>query len=945
MSINCQICCETKTLNKKNKEVACVSCDFKVCNACQQTYAAPTCMNCRAEFELAYLERQTSKTFIQKVIIPLQIRQVMQQEKNLIDATMPYIEWLKESEEHQKALRKGVYFQLREKPAIVFASTRITNCANINCRGTISVTGTCSMCKRLYCPTCLEQCDSLEAHTCNKDTLESIRAIQMETRNCPNCATNIFRSQGCSHMHCTHCGAHFDWDTNQILTNSTNHHYRNLANLMNRGDNIGYCAQVFEDPRIPRDLLESHAPPDILYALYDVPKMIHTYCVGENNPQKARTLYNDRNTELRVRYITGKISEQQWTKLVYQNHKQMKLTELYGGVFSIYFNAIDEIQSFINETQPADFTAISAQISTIIEQCNKCFASIYEEYKTPTTTLFVINDGVNTLPMQTLKPASKNHIKTEHHNSAVELRDYQIAHYEKLVRILNTSYFAIDLSPLGSGKTYTASYLAQQSAQYKHAIIVAPASLKPKWEQVFNGSALESAYILSYNDLVGKKYIQPKCGLVYRNDYTKPQQIRAGEFRGQERIIEVVEMFPTDLLVKLAAENTLLVIDEIQHIKNETSAQTAAARELILAIKSANEAGAHSHAILMSGSPIDTDQQAVTFFRNTGIQKSRELLTINPHTGVKTQTGYLEIVNFCRTLDPRHSVNTDLSSQDSVDWYYPVLLRLFTGPIKQHLSAAMPMPPTDNTVYPRNLICRLEDPDVERAYVSAIKDLVALASSRDKNRHIAIIQSMLIIESCKVHVFIKLAKQKLAEHPNNKVVLALNYADSIQEISEQLAEYAPLILNGKVTPAARHAAIDKFQQPDAQHRLIIANQQVICAGIDLDDKHGGFPRTCICSPNYSSINLYQLSRRFSRSTDSKSDAYLDVLYLTTGSDSTNGRELHVLTRLQTKGGVMKNVAIEQADAGVIFPCDYPTVHLDPNRYVDNLAQALGSLSI
>ena len=94
------------------------------------------------------------------------------------------------------------------------------------------------------------------------------------------------------------------------------------------------------------------------------------------------------------------------------------------------------------------------------------------------------------------------------------------------------------------------------------------------------------------------------------------------------------------------------------------------------------------------------------------------------------------------------------------------------------------------------------------------------------------------------------------------------------------------------------------------------NVSVISTGIDLDDKHGSFPRVCFVSPNYNTINIYQLGHRFLRGLDTKSDTNIFMVY------SKNQMERQIIESLMKKGNVMKNVTIEQSDAGVIFPCDY-----------------------
>ena len=128
---------------------------------------------------------------------------------------------------------------------------------------------------------------------------------------------------------------------------------------------------------------------------------------------------------------------------------------------------------------------------------------------------------------------------------------------------------------------------------------------------------------------------------------------------------------------------------------------------------------------------------------------------------------------------------------------------------------------------------------------------------------------------------------------------------------------AVLVLDGRVAKEARARVIDMFQQPDLERRLLIGNMHVCSTGIDLDDKHGAFPRLCIASPNYSTITIHQLGHRFLR-LDTKGSSEVRMFYIR------EARELPVLTALAKKGGVMKDTTEEQVKGGVLFPCDYPS---------------------
>jgi hypothetical protein len=148
------------------------------------------------------------------------------------------------------------------------------------------------------------------------------------------------------------------------------------------------------------------------------------------------------------------------------------------------------------------------------------------------------------------------------------------------------------------------------------------------------------------------------------------------------------------------------------------------------------------------------------------------------------------------------------------------------------------------------------------------------------------------------------------------VVLAVNFLDTLGDLQTLLAEYNPLVFDGSKTIKQRTAMLAKFQAPTAEHRVLLGNTSVLSSGIDLDDKDGRFPRVCYVSPNFKTIDIYQLGHRFKRGLDTRSSTDIYMVY------SDNRSERHVIEALSHKGEIMKRVTEEQSEAGVVFPCDY-----------------------
>ncbi len=499
----------------------------------------------------------------------------------------------------------------------------------------------------------------------------------------------------------------------------------------------------------------------------------------------------------------------------------------------------------------------------------------------------------------------------------IELQPQQEAHVSRLTKVLAEHKCAMDLSVMGAGKTYTTSYLSLlPEFGFSKVIVVCPVSVQPKWNSMGSKHGVPVTKCISYHCLRAAKGRQPAHGLLHRFD--RPVQI-------QGRSVNKVTFEPTEEFLRAAHEGVLLVIDEFQHLKN-ISAQFEAARSLVRAVKSSTK----SRCLLLSGSPFDRTEHSVALLKTLGIMLADELTVYDRSTRTASWTGAREVVNGCSAIDKG-------ATQRVVDsWRFcsPVQMvyQLFQQVVKPALQSNMPQPVIDHHVSKYNAFYSMEPPDMLpdlTAGIEALKRVVGYDSAKNSvdfatsgvtNAMGALTTALCSIERAKVPTMIVVARKHLQTRPQSKLVLCVNYKDSVNEMREGLAEFSPLVLDGRVPKEQRACVIDEFQKPDLERRLLIGNMHVCSTGIDLDDKHGAFPRLCIVSPNYSTLTIHQLGHRFLR-LDTKGSSEVQMFYIEQAT------ELPVLTALAKKGGVMKDTTEDQVVAGVLFPCDYPSKHL------------------
>ncbi len=529
---------------------------------------------------------------------------------------------------------------------------------------------------------------------------------------------------------------------------------------------------------------------------------------------------------------------------------------------------------------------------------------------------------------------------TERPPETITLMPHQILHFDRLKEILKRSPVCQDLSMAGSGKTFTsAKMFFDPDFQFKHLVVICPVSVQPKWVEMQKKYGVNIVEVISYCSVRSLKCKQPKHGLLFRRDY---KTMTENDF-GRHVEVDHVEFIPTDKFKKLVEEGLLLIIDEIQNIKNVTSqfvsCQTMIryiSRDFDAFIKTGSEKQGKSRIILLSGSPIDNRKQVITMLRAMNIMKSDMLTSYNPIAGRISWKGMQEIMNYItdnNLLKPdqinhhiynhfRRLIDAQYArSQDLVGLVYD----LYQNVIKKHIASEMPLfkSGSDVTLNKRNYIYNLNDPEMSTLLRKGVNSLRTVTGGDDTRAEIrdlddlhAVISALTMIETAKISTFIRISRTILTGNPMAKVVICVNYTATIEDIAAGLAEYTPLVLNGSMNAKQRGEVIDKFQAHTTESRVLLCNVYVASTGIDLDDKHGDMPRHVLISPNYSTITLYQLSHRFKRA-DTKSASHIHMVFCKPAIEKA------ILDSLSRKSDVMKQTTEEQAAFGVVFPGDYP----------------------
>ena len=266
---DCQICYLKFTKNSKRKRILCANCGLRFCLQCLRESSKFSgneikCPQCACVFDKAFLETSTSRSFMESVyrykrenflfdeqmkytgvsaqfVDSMKRKRALGQEINdcyrIIDAERDRIRDIHAKLELENSFFYGKLTDDRNKE-----KTERRVCIDADCNGllrplesTAAAFGdndsdsllVCTSCDKNVCATCMQCVSSGEfagKHQCAAEDVESLKLIERECKNCPNCAVKIAFVDGCSQMFCTQCYAAFDWKTLTLIRSGSYFH-------------------------------------------------------------------------------------------------------------------------------------------------------------------------------------------------------------------------------------------------------------------------------------------------------------------------------------------------------------------------------------------------------------------------------------------------------------------------------------------------------------------------------------------------------------------------------------------------------------------------------------------------------------------------------------------------------------------------------------------------
>lgn len=401
MATICSICCENYN-NTSRKIVRCPYCEHESCTSCVKRFilestSEPHCMTCRHEWSIDFIDESLNKMFRITSLKKHREQILFEKEVALLPTTQIIVERRRRCDEIKqqcadlagkkleidKEIQKlnRTYYDLLYKKGPEERREFTKSCPAQDCRGFLSTQWKCGLCGCSVCPDCHEVIQGQKSeHKCDPNTLESVKLISTECRQCPNktCGTLIYKIDGCDQMFCTSCHIAFSWRTGHIENGPIhNPHYYEWQ----RQNNGGIAPRVAGDVPHCTILPLYHAFLSLIrkhYTLAEVKKLsdlhrflnhVHYYVMPGYAP--AHNEHNS-NEDLRIKYLMNEITKDDFKKKLQIREKRKQKNRAIHQVLDVFMAVCIELINKVNHgsTKIELQAEVFDMISRITAYCN-----------------------------------------------------------------------------------------------------------------------------------------------------------------------------------------------------------------------------------------------------------------------------------------------------------------------------------------------------------------------------------------------------------------------------------------------------------------------------------------------------------------------------------------------------------------------------------------------
>ena len=521
--------------------------------------------------------------------------------------------------------------------------------------------------------------------------------------------------------------------------------------------------------------------------------------------------------------------------------------------------------------------------------------------------------------------------------SDIILKDYQIEHYKNICSISENHTAILDRSKTGNGKSIIASKFILDS-KVKNGIIVCLTTIENDWKKRIQTYNLPIGGVVSYSSFRGTVDRIPKHGLLQRDEN--------GKFT------------PSPLLINLVENGFILILDEIQSIKNDcnqTNAVKCVASYIFKRMNTFPIPKIKSYVYSMSSSPFDEQENCVNYFITMGIISNPILFDKNRNTLL----GAEELFQYAKKFKPsevnyvlgHNAINSKTVVSVCYNVCKDILLPCMSSSMVKNNESKL-----KQTIYSGYFKIPAEGHEIIQIGLNMIHIPMKENSRKEQNYEISpqassvfqsfypktninglggIAHGIILIQSVKSkYIIIPEVIRCFETVPNVKICLFFDNKLPLQIAFSALKKYNPVAITGKIKKNERTRLISKFQEPNLESRLLLFITGVGFEGIELDDQHGDFPRIGFGMPSFQMIKMSQIVGRIYR-YNTKSHSLFFWLW----SDSDQYSEISVINSINKKSKVLSETSDNVFTETIYIPIkqeniDYKNLLENPEKIMD-----------
>jgi len=473
----------------------------------------------------------------------------------------------------------------------------------------------------------------------------------------------------------------------------------------------------------------------------------------------------------------------------------------------------------------------------------------------------------------------------------LKIKSVQYNHYLRLRSILEYHPVYVDVSGLGLGKTYMAGRIALDLNL--PILVISPKSLIEPWKIFAHNYGIKLIDAINYSQLHG---IRLRNSIKINHPYL---------IRNEDDSFTV-----TKYLANLIYSGVLIVFDEISFVKNiNKQSEACCVISSFLAECFRYDPNLRSRIACLSKTPFDKPEHIGTFLRLTGIMTKSSLIDKNQYQC--DTSGYEQFLEMCNYFDyeKTQSILPEHVTHNMVNW---ICYNLYLDVIKDRISSFIEEEAKNNHLEIINCYYQSSDSDMQNVShsINTLRKSVAVFNNTggiNKNGY-SLTPSLKNLELSKLGILCRVPLNQLNSDHSCKVIIYVNYKDSIHLLHEFYRNYGSVTLYGNMTEQERCKSVHLFQK-DPNTRVLIANPIVGGIGLNLDDEIGNSPRYMYIVNNFDYSTFQQSVGRIDRiNTKSKPTVYIvNTMISEDIISNVHNRKSEIIAQISDNKNLMENV--------------------------------------